>query len=100
MLSEQLGFCPPGDAVGLLRDGVTALEGRMPINPSGGLISKGHPIGATGAAQLVELADQMRGRSGARQREGARFGLAENAGGWIGADAAAACVTILGSTRH
>ena len=64
------------------------------------LISKGHPIGATGAAQLVELADQMRGRSGTRQREGARFGLAENAGGWIGADAAAACVTILGSTRH
>ena len=100
MLSEQLGFCRPGDAVGLLRDGVTALEGRMPINPSGGLISKGHPIGATGAAQLVELADQMRGRSGARQRESARFGLAENAGGWIGADAAAACVTILGSTRH
>ena len=100
MLSEQLGFCRPGDAVGLLRDGVTALDGRMPINPSGGLISKGHPIGATGAAQLVELADQMRGRSGARQRQGARLGLAENAGGWIGADAAAACVTILGATRH
>ena len=100
MLSEQLGFCRPGDAVGLLRDGVTALGGRMPINPSGGLISKGHPIGATGAAQLVELADQLRGRSGARQREGACVGLAENAGGWIGADAAAACVTVLGSTRH
>ena len=100
MLSEQLRFCAPGDAVGLLRDGVTALDGRMPINPSGGLISKGHPIGATGAAQLVELADQLRGRSGARQREGARVGLAENAGGWIGADAAAACVTILGATRH
>ena len=100
MLSEQLGFCRPGDAVGLLRDGVTALDGRMPINPSGGLISKGHPIGATGAAQLVELADQLRGRSGARQREGACLGLAENAGGWIGADAAAACVTVLGATRH
>ena len=100
MLSEQLGFCRPGDAVGLLRDGVTALDGRMPINPSGGLISKGHPIGATGAAQLVELADQLRGRSGARQREGACVGLAENAGGWIGADAAAACVTVLGATRH
>ena len=100
MLSEQLGFCRPGDAVGLLREGVTALGGRMPINPSGGLISKGHPIGATGAAQLVELADQLRGRSGGRQREGARVGLAENAGGWIGADVAAACVTILGSARH
>ena len=70
MLSEQLGFCPPRRCRrACCRDGVTALEGRMPINPSGGLISKGHPIGATGAAQLVELADQMRGRSGARQRE-------------------------------
>ena len=75
MLSEQLGFCRPGDAVGLLRDGVTALDGRMPINPSGGLLSKGHPIGATGAAQLVELADQMRGAFPARaQKEGACFG--------------------------
>jgi acetyl-CoA acetyltransferase len=100
IISEQLHFCRPGDAVGLLRDGVTTLGGRMPINPSGGLISKGHPIGATGAAQLVELTDQLRGRSGARQREGARFGLAENAGGWIGNDAAAACVTILGATTH
>ena len=100
MLCEQLRFCRPGDGVGLLRDGVTALDGRLPVNPSGGLISKGHPVGATGAAQLVELADQLRGRAGARQRDGARFALAENAGGWIGGDAAAACVTVLGATRH
>lgn len=69
----------------------------MPINPSGGLISKGHPIGATGAAQLVELSDQLRNRAGKRQKAGARIALAENGGGWIGNDAAAAVVTILGS---
>ncbi len=101
ILSEQLGLCAPGEAVALLRSGRTSLGGAMPINPSGGLISKGHPIGATGAAQLVELADQLRGRAGARQAEGARIALAENGGGWIGHDAAAAVVTILGATtRH
>ena len=101
ILSEQLGLCAPGEAVSLLYSGRTALGGAMPINPSGGLISKGHPIGATGAAQLVELADQLRGRAGSRQVPGARIGLAENGGGWIGNDAAAAVVTILGATaRH
>jgi len=101
ILSEQLGLCAPGEAVALLRSGRTTLGGDMPINPSGGLISKGHPIGATGAAQLVELADQLRGRSGKRQRDGARIALAENGGGWIGNDAAVAVVTMLGATaRH
>jgi len=101
ILSEQLGLCRPGDAISLLRSGRTSLGGAMPINPSGGLISKGHPIGATGAAQLVELADQLRGRAGSRQTEGARIGLAENGGGWIGNDAATATVTLLASTaRH
>ena len=101
ILSEQLGLCPPGEALALLHSGRTALGGAMPINPSGGLISKGHPIGATGAAQLVELADQLRGRAGPRQTEGARIGLAENGGGWIGNDAAAATATILGAVaRH
>lgn len=100
ILSEQLGFCKPGEAVKLLRSGRTALGGAMPINPSGGLISKGHPVGATGAAQLIELCDQLRGRSGPRQREGARIALAENGGGWIGNDAATATVTILGAQRH
>ena len=84
----------------LLRSGKTSLGGAMPINPSGGLLSRGHPIGATGAAQLVELADQLRGRAGKRQREKARIALAENGGGWVGQDAAAACVTILETTRH
>lgn len=100
ILSEQLGFCKPGEAVKLLRSGRTSLGGDMPINPSGGLLSKGHPVGATGAAQLVELCDQLRGRSGARQRQGARLALAENGGGWIGNDAATATVTILGTSRH
>ncbi len=100
ILCEQLGLCAPGEAADLLDSGDTELGGRMPINPSGGLISKGHPIGATGAAQLVELADQMRGRAGARQRQDARFALAENGGGWIGNDAAAAVVTILAANVH
>ncbi|MNY54818.1 lipid-transfer protein [compost metagenome] len=67
----------------------------MPVNPSGGLLRKGHPIGASGAAQLVELADQLRGRCGARQVEGARIALAENGGGWIGDDAAAIVISVL-----
>ena len=98
ILCEQLGLCNPGDAVSLLRSGRTGLGGDMPINLSGGLISKGHPIGATGAAQLVELADQLRGRSGPRQCARPKIALAENGGGWIGNDAATAVVTILEST--
>lgn len=97
IVTEELGLCEPGGAPALLRDGTTALGGALPINPSGGLGSKGHPVGATGLGQLVELVDQVRGRCGARQVEGARIGLAENAGGYIGPDAAAASVTIVGA---
>ncbi len=97
IITEELGLAAPGDAIGLLRDGETRLGGRIPINTSGGLVSKGHPIGATGCAQLVELCDQLRGRAGARQVEGARLGLAENAGGWLGAGPAACVVTVLGA---
>ena len=67
---EELGFCAPGDAAKLLRDGATHLGGRLPVNPSGGLLSKGHPLGATGCGQLVELTDQLRGRAGDRQVPG------------------------------
>jgi acetyl-CoA acetyltransferase len=95
IVTEELGLCPAGDAVKLLRTGATTLGGRLPINPSGGLGSKGHPIGATGLAQIVELADQLRGRCGDRQVHGARTALAENAGGYLGPDAAVASVTIL-----
>jgi acetyl-CoA acetyltransferase len=97
LLSEQLGLALPGEGVKLFNSGKTSMGGSTPINPSGGLISRGHPIGATGCAQLVELSDQLRGRSGKRQREGARVTLAENGGGWLGNDAAAAVVTILAS---
>ena len=95
IIYEQLNFCEEGKAVELLKSGKTSLDGKMPVNPSGGLISRGHPIGATGAAQLVELSNQLRNRSGKRQRKNAKIGLAENAGGWINKDVAAACVTIL-----
>ncbi len=92
---EQLGLTGPGGALGWLHDGTSALGGRCPVNPSGGLLCRGHPIGATGTAQLVELARQLSGRSGARQVTGARVAVAESAGGWIGTDSAAAAVTVL-----
>ena len=61
--------------------GETSLEGRIPINPSGGLKSKGHPVGATGVAQIVEITEQLRGEAGDRQVKGARVALAQNMGG-------------------
>jgi acetyl-CoA acetyltransferase len=92
---EALGLCGAGDGGKLVESGATRLGGRIPVNPSGGLLRKGHPVGATGLAQLVELTEQLQGRSGRRQVEGAMVGLAQNGGGAIGADAAAMCVTIL-----
>lgn len=95
ILYEELGLCAPGDASKLLDSGQTTLGGRVPVNPSGGLISKGHPVGATGCAQLVELTEQLRGQSGARQTDNPRVALAENGGGHLGPDPAAVCVTVL-----
>jgi len=95
MAYEQIGLCPPYGAAEFLRSGATALGGRVPVNPSGGLLSKGHPVGATGCAQVHELVTQLRGRAGPRQRAGARVALAENGGGTVGPDMAVACVTIL-----
>lgn len=92
---EYLGLADPGEGVALLESGATRLGGRIPVNTSGGLLRKGHPIGATGCAQLVELADQLRGRCGPRQVAGARTALAENGGGWIGDDPAVVVVSIL-----
>lgn len=92
---ESLGLCPAGEGGKLVESGATRLGGRIPVNPSGGLLRKGHPVGASGVAQIVELAEQLQGRSGARQVEGARVALAQNGGGNIGIDAAAMCVTIL-----
>jgi acetyl-CoA acetyltransferase len=92
---EELGMCGPGEGPKLLRSGETWLGGARVVNPSGGLLSKGHPIGATGCGQIVELADQLRGRCGKRQVEGASVALAENGGGFLGSDAAAMVVSIL-----
>lgn len=94
-LYEHLRLCPDHEAPALLRSGQTSPGGRLPVNPSGGLLSRGHPVGATGCAQIVELANQLRGRCGPRQREGARVGLAECSGGQIGADSAVAAVIVL-----
>ncbi|MCW2784765.1 MAG: hypothetical protein JWP74_1282 [Marmoricola sp.] len=94
---EELGLAGPGEAVGMIRGGETSLGGKLPVNTSGGLESKGHPIGASGLAQIVELADQLRGRCGDRQVDGARIAMAENAGGYMGPDAAVGTVTILGA---
>ncbi len=80
---EALGFCAQGDAAKLLEDGETSLGGRIPVNPSGGLLAKGHPIGATGVAQIVEIVRQLRGHCGDRQVEGAKIGLTHCTGGGI-----------------
>jgi acetyl-CoA acyltransferase len=92
---EELGLCARGDAERLVRDRVTWLGGRQPVNTSGGLMARGHPMGATGVAQAIELVWQLQGRCGQRQVPGARLGLAQNAGGWIGADAGACAIHIL-----
>jgi acetyl-CoA acetyltransferase len=97
--SENVGFCAYGDGGPLAESGATALGGRLPINVSGGLLSKGHPIGATGAIQLVELVTQLRGEAGERQVAGARMALAENGGGFHGIEEAACVVTILEGPR-
>jgi acetyl-CoA acetyltransferase len=92
---ESLSLCGKGEGGRMIDEGVTRLGGRCPVNTSGGLLRKGHPIGATGIAQIVELTEQLQGRSGERQVAGAKVGLAHNGGGTIGPDAAAMCVTIL-----
>ena len=84
MYYEAFGFCERGQAYAILADGQTSIGGRIPVNPSGGLLSRGHPIGATGAAQIVEIVEHLRGEAGERQVEGARIGLAHCTGGGIG----------------
>jgi acetyl-CoA acetyltransferase len=93
---ENLGFCAYGEGGALAERGDTRIGGRIPVNPSGGLESKGHPIGATGLGQIHELVTQLRGEAGARQVSDARIAIAENGGGLQGIEEAVACVTILG----
>ncbi|MFP6697608.1 MAG: thiolase family protein [Alphaproteobacteria bacterium] len=93
---ENLGFCDYGDGGATSERGDTSLGGRIPVNPSGGLESKGHPIGATGLCQIYELTAQLRGEAGPRQVEGARLAIAENGGGLYGIEESVAAITILG----
>lgn len=92
---EDMGFCPPGEGGLFAEANYTTLGGKLPVNVSGGLVSQGHPLGATGARQVVELYWHLTGKAGKRQVEGARVGLAENGGGVIGRSPGAMSVTIL-----
>ena len=96
MQVENLGFCDFGDGGAAAERGDTLLGGRVPVNPSGGLECKGHPIGATGLCQIYELTMQLRGEAGARQVERARLAIAENGGGLYGIEESVAAITILG----
>jgi acetyl-CoA acetyltransferase len=94
---EALGLAGKGEAASLLRSGATGLGGRVPVNPSGGLLAKGHPLGATGVAQMVEVAWHLQGRAGTRQAGAPTIGLTQCTGGGIaGVDHAASAVHILG----
>jgi acetyl-CoA acyltransferase len=94
--AEALGFCPEGEGGVFAESGATKVGGKIPINTSGGLESRGHPIGASGIAQIFELVTQLREEAGERQVEGARLALAMNGGGILGFEEAAMCVHILG----
>jgi acetyl-CoA acyltransferase len=97
MVYEDIGLCKRGEGPALLRTGATKLGGKHVVNPSGGLLAKGHPIGATGIAQIVEICEQLRGIAGDRQVDGAKVGMTENGGGFLGRDAAAMSVHIFGA---
>ena len=92
---EALGFCPAGEGGALAESGATALTGRIPVNPSGGLISRGHPIGASGLAQIYELVTQLRWEAGPRQVKDPRIAMTENGGGTLGNGEAAMTIHIL-----
>jgi acetyl-CoA acyltransferase len=94
---EELGLCPAGEGTRFAESGASSRAGRVPVNTSGGLESRGHPVAATGLAQIIELAQQLRHEAGDRQVAGARIAVAENAGGFVVDDTAAAVVTVLGA---
>jgi len=93
--AEMLGFCDIGEGGKLIESGATMLDGKIPINTSGGLVSKGHPIGATGLSMISEIVTQLRGEAGPRQVKDARIGLTENGGGVISVEEMACAVNIL-----
>lgn len=92
---EALGLVGAGEAGPAAEAGVLSIGGRIPVNASGGLVSKGHPLGATGTAQIHELVTQLRGEGGRRQVEGARLAVAENSGGFYGVEDAMSAITLL-----
>jgi acetyl-CoA acyltransferase len=94
IIYEELGLCQQGEGGRLIDEGFTALGGKTPVNPSGGLLAKGHPVGATGTAQIAEIFWQLRGEAGKRQVEGAKVGMTENGGGMVRGEAAALAVHI------
>lgn len=96
---EMMGFCPIGEGGRFIESGATQLDGSIPVNTSGGLVSKGHPIGATGLSMIYELVNQLRGEADARQVKNAEFALQENGGGVIGFEEAACSVIILQKDR-
>lgn len=93
--TEALGLAPQGMAGHYAESGRTALGGQLPVNPSGGLLSRGHPLGATGVAQVVEIVWQLRGEAGGRQVDGAEVGLVETMGGGVSGVDGNACVVAL-----
>jgi acetyl-CoA acyltransferase len=95
LLYEELGLCQEGESAKWVDEGRTEITGQVPVNPSGGLTAKGHPVAATGLAQIAEITWQLRGEAGPRQVKDPKVGLAENAGGFILDDNAACAVTIL-----
>ncbi len=95
MLYEELGLCQEGESGRMIDEGKTEITGSIPVNPSGGLAAKGHPVAATGLAQVAEIVWQLRGEAGDRQVNNPKVGLTENAGGWVIDDNAACAVTIL-----
>ena len=99
MLYERLGLCGPGEGPRLIDERISTLDGRQPVNPSGGLCSRGHPVGATGLLQIYELVCQMRGEAGAHQIEKRpKVTMAQNQGGLLlGQDSAVYGCTILKS---
>ncbi|HUY27701.1 MAG TPA: thiolase family protein [Candidatus Binataceae bacterium] len=96
MTYEELGICKPGEGGKLIDEGTTEITGRIPVNPSGGLLAKGHPVGATGVAQICEIFWQLRGEAGKRQVHNPKIGLTENGGGMVRNEAAAMSVHIFG----
>jgi acetyl-CoA acetyltransferase len=95
----MLGLCAEGQGGAFVADGSTGPGGRVPLNTSGGLVAKGHPVAATGLSMIYELSTQLRHEAGTRQVSNARIALAENGGGVIGLEEAACVVTILEGTR-